>query len=79
MKRRFPCWVVSLLVALPPLVSVSLPAEPVTDELSWGFGCFPTPWSQLTFSQKMERRFGPFLERRHMHFAPSRPPFPRVI
>jgi hypothetical protein len=80
-RFRFPCWIVSVLIAAPVLVSVSLPPEPVVvGQVGFSpYGCVPRPWSTLTLSEKAEQRIAPLLKRRHFRFAPSRPPFPPVI
>ena len=81
-KRRlqFPCWILSLLIAAPTLVSVSLPPEqPVTSATFSPYGCSLRPWSRLTFTEKAQRMTAPLLRRRHFDFAPRRPPFPLVV
>jgi hypothetical protein len=80
-RFRFPCWIVSVLIAAPVLVSVSLPPEPVVvGQVGFSpYGCVPRPWSTLTLSEKAERKVAPLLKRRCINFAPILPPFPRVI
>ena len=81
-KRRlqFPCWILSLLIAAPTLVGVSLPPEqPVTSATFSPYGCSPRPWSTLTFTEKFQMTVAPLFARRHFDFAPRRPPFPLVV
>ena len=81
MKRRASCWIVSLLVALPPLLSIAVPLEPIVlDGPRFSpYGCSPRPWSRLTLSEKAALTTAPLLRRRYFRSVPWRPPFPRVV